>query len=146
MMHAKLIEKATKEQLGRFLLGELEALRSSNPDMHKELECGLYESIYGKHFCDWLYEEETAKMANEDGSSGAKWSLKDISDYAKSKGERFTCFNEYDLAYAMNMVYSDYYGSIPDTTDSYYKVATAFLNDKDAPEGKAYLYWRAMRE
>lgn len=45
----------------------------------------------------------------------------------------------------MNMVYSDYYGSIPDTAESYFKVAKAFLMDKDAPEGKAYRYYKAMR-
>lgn len=145
MMHEKLVDKATKEQLGKFLLSELGALKSSNPEAHKRLECELYESIYGKHFCDWLCEEEVAKMENEDGTRGGHWSQKEISDYAKSKGTRFSCFNEYDLAYAMNMVYSDYHGAVQDSAESYYRVAIAFLEDRDAPEGKAYLYWKAMR-
>lgn len=145
MMHTQLIEKATKEQLGKFLLGELEAVKTLNPKMHRDLECDLYESIYGCHFCDWLYDEAVSKMENQDGAKGAHWSQREIAEYAKSKGVRYSCFNEYDLAYAMNMAYSDYYGAVADNTETYFKVALAFLQDKDAPEGKAYLYWKAMR-
>lgn len=146
MMHTQLIEKASKEQLGKFLLGELEVLKTSNPEMHKNLECDLYESIHGKHFCDWLYEEAVSKMDNQDGTKGPHWSQRDIAEYAKSKGAKYLCFNEYDLAYAMNMAYSDYYGAVADNTETYYRIAMAFLEDKDAPEGKAYLYWKVMRE
>lgn len=44
----------------------------------------------------------------------------------------------------MNMLYSDYYGSVPDNVDTYFKMAKAFLEDKDAPEGKAFRYYKAM--
>ena len=43
-----------------------------------------------------------------------------------------------------NMLYSDYYGAVPDNVESYFKMAKAFLEDKDAPEGKAFRYYKAM--
>ena len=45
----------------------------------------------------------------------------------------------------MNMVYSDYYGSIPNDPVAYAKVAKKFIEDKDAPEGKALRYYSAMK-
>jgi hypothetical protein len=41
----------------------------------------------------------------------------------------------------MNMVYSDYYGAVPNEVANYVKLAEAFLHDKDAPKGKAFLYY-----
>ena len=46
----------------------------------------------------------------------------------------------------MNMLYSDYYGAVPDNVESYFKMAKAFLEDKDAPEGKAFRYYKAMHK
>lgn len=105
----------------------------------------IYEKEHGRHFGKELYEYAVAGMENEDGTKGPHWSVEEAANYAKAKGLSLTRFNEYDLAYAMNMVYSDYKGAIPDNTESYFRVARAFLEDKDAPEGKAYLYWKAMR-
>ena len=45
----------------------------------------------------------------------------------------------------MNMVYSDYYGVVDDSVGSYLKLAKKFLMDKDAPQGKAFKYYMAMR-
>lgn len=49
------------------------------------------------------------------------------------------------MAYVFNVMYSDYFGAVPNNVESYFKLANAFLEDKDAPEGKAYLYYKAMR-
>ena len=45
----------------------------------------------------------------------------------------------------MNMVSSDYYGSAPDEISSYVALARRFLNDRDAPPGKAFRYYMCMR-
>lgn len=45
----------------------------------------------------------------------------------------------------MNMVYSDYYGAIPNDTATYFKLAKKFIDDKDAKQGKALSYYLAMR-
>lgn len=84
-------------------------------------------------------------ISKREWTKGAHWSKEDITNYARTKGLSYSDFNEYDFAYAMNMVYSDYFGVIPDSTESYYKVAKAFIEDKDAPVGKAYLYYKAMK-
>lgn len=104
----------------------------------------IYEADHGHHFSEKLYKCATAKMVNEDGTIGPHWGVSEIENYAKGRGMTGGNYNEYDLAYVMNMIYSDYYGAVPDSTDNYFKLARAFLNDKDAPEGKAYLYWKAM--
>lgn len=46
----------------------------------------------------------------------------------------------------MNMIYSDYFGSVPNDTSVYSKMAYKFLEDKDAPEGKALHYYLAMKD
>lgn len=52
-------------------------------------------------------------------------------------------YNIYDLYYTLNMVRSDYYkdGQAP---QYYADLAFDFLEDKDAPEGKAKRYYLAM--
>ena len=37
------------------------------------------------------------------------------------------------------------YGTVTDNAETYYKMTKAFLEDKDAPEGKAYRYYLAMK-
>lgn len=52
-------------------------------------------------------------------------------------------YNIYDLYYVLNMERSDYYKA--DEAPQYYvERALDFLNDKDAPEGKAKRYYVAM--
>lgn len=84
-------------------------------------------------------------MVNEDGSFGGHWTLEQTTSVAKNNGVEFDHFNEYDWCYVMNMLYSDYYGSIPNETSVYLKMAKKFLDDKDAKDGKAYRYWLAMK-
>ncbi len=144
-MHTKLLEEATHEQLKSFLFDQFNELKDTMPKLYREMECELYEHIHGEHFSPWKYDWAVSELENEDGTRGAHWNVDDITAYAKSHGATYKNYNEYDMAYAMNMVYSDYYGSVPDNLESYFRVAKAFLEDKDAPEGKAWKYWKAMR-
>lgn len=144
-MHTRMIKDATHEQLKSFLLDQFDELKNSMPELYEEMECELYEHIYGPHFTDWKYDCAVSKLENADGSKGAHWKVSDVADYARSKGLSYKGFNEYDLAYVMNIMFSDYYGAVPDSTDSFFKLAVAFLEDKDAPEGKAWKYWKAMK-
>ena len=83
-------------------------------------------------------------MSNEDGTTGGHWSLEETDSIARNHGIEFRSINKYDWNYVMNMIYSDYYGAIPNELTSYVKVAKKFLQDKDAPEGKALKYYKAM--
>ena len=142
-----MVEDASHEQLKSFVIEQFDILKRSMPDLYKQMECELYQHIYGPHFTSWKYDYAVSELENQDGSKGAHWTVQQITDYAKSKGIRFDKnYNIYDFAYAMNMVYSDYYGSVTDTTDSYFMLAKAFIEDKDAPDGKAFLYYKAMKD
>ena len=145
-MHAKLIEEATHEQLKSFLYDQFDELKRTMPEIYRDMECELYEHIHGNHFTKWKYECAVSKLQNEDGTVGPHWPLEDIMAVAKSKGVAFDHFNEYDFAYVMNMLYSDYSAVLNGSVDTTVKMAKAFLDDKDGPDGKAFLYWKAMRK
>ena len=44
------------------------------------------------------------------------------------------------------MIYSDYYGAVPNELGTYVKMAVRFLNDKDAQKGKALNYYLSMKD
>ena len=140
-MHKHIIENASREQLADFLEDQLDRLKRVDNDLYREMEDDLYVSINGPHFNEWSYERAVDGMTNADGTTGAHWSKSDIVKYARQKGMDFRSeCEEYDFAYAMNMTYSDYYGSVPDSVETYFRIAKAFIDDADAPEGKAYVY------
>ena len=145
-MHRELIEKASDNQLKTFLIDEFDELKRSMPELYREMEDKLYEHVNGPHFTERKYNCAVSKMVNEDGTTGPHWKIEDISAVAKQKDVSFNGdFNLYDFAYVMNMMYSDY-SNVVSGHDMFVKMSLAFLNDKDAPKGKAYLYYKAMKE
>ena len=143
-MHKHLIEHASEEQLREFTKEALSMIKGTNPELFETLEKHLYSEMYGCHFSDWLLKKAVDKMQNEDGTTGPHWSVEQTTQVGKVNGVSFTNFNEYDLNYAMNMMYSDYYGVVNNDVSSYVKLAKKFLEDKDAPIGKAYKYYICM--
>lgn len=140
-MHKTLISKASEEQLREFVSDALSMLKETHYDIYEELELHLYKEIYGKHFSDWLLEKATKDMINEDGTYGPHWTVEETNAVARDINIIFKEYNEYDWNYVMNMVYSDYYGAVPNETSTYAKLAKKFLQDKDAKEGKALCYY-----
>ena len=57
----------------------------------------------------------------------------------------FDKFNEFDWYYALNMIYSDFAKTIGDNTSMYVLLAKDWIMDEDAPEGKDFKYWKAMK-
>jgi hypothetical protein len=145
IMHTKLLQHAGHEHLKEFLMDTFDELKKVDHEMYEELEEELYEKVYGCHFCDWLLEKATAHFHNEDGTMGPHWNVEQTTEVAKHEGISFTHFNMYDWNYVMNMIYSDFYGAMSDDVSSYVKMARKFLEDKDAPKGKAYHYYMAMK-
>ena len=145
-MHHKMLEEATHQQLKGFVADQFDRLKESMPKLYREMECELYEAIYGNHFTSWKYEWAVSKLENKDGTKGPHWTLEQISEYVKPRGIPTAAYNIYDFAYAMNVMYSDYFGTVPDNVDTYFKMAKAFIEDKDAPNGKAFRYYKAMCE
>lgn len=101
------------------------------------------------HFSEKAYYDAVGGMENEDGTRGAHYSLEEVKDIIgkQEKGKDFDMGsnNLFDYAFCLNMVYSDYYGSVEDKEENYIKLANAFIFDKDAGDGKALRYWLAMK-
>lgn len=144
-MHTKMLKDATDAQLREFIDDALKMIKETNHCLYEDLELYLYKEIYGCHFNEWMLDKALSKMINEDGSTGAHWNLTDTNNLAKQVGISFTNFNEYDWNYVLNMIYSDYYGSVNNDVSTYAKLARKFIEDKDAPEGKALKYYLAMK-
>lgn len=145
-MHNTLLRYASEKQLRDYLSEILSKLKDFDKEMYEELEWDFYKELYGCHFNEWLLEDATSHMVNEDGSRGPHWRVEQTNSVAKSLGVSFIDFNEYDFNYVMNMLYSDFYGCINSDTSTCGKMAKAFLEDKDAPKGKALKYYIAMKE
>lgn len=145
-MHSKIIEDANLEQLKDFAHYSLAMVERIDEDIYDDIELYLYKKVYGCHFTEWLLNKALKYMKNEDGTSGGHWTVEQTTMVARSNGITFDHFNEYDWNYVMNMIYSDYYGSVPNETSVYVKMARKFLEDKDAEEGKALRYYLAMKK
>lgn len=145
-MHKTLLTEASEAQVREFICDTLSMLKETHYDLYENLELHLYKKIHGCHFTDWLVEKATSKMINEDGSTGRHWSVEQTTSAARQSGVTFDKFNEYDWNYVMNMIYSDYYGAIPNETQAYIKLSKKFLEDKDAEEGKALKYYMTFKD
>lgn len=82
-----------------------------------------------------------------DGTKGCHWTLEQTQDVAKQRN--ITC-DPNDFWAVMNMMYSDYCQVAKrqsvDTPGFYADMAKAFLEDTDAADGKAYLYWDCIAD
>ena len=94
-------------------------------------------------------ERWTAHMENEDGSTGAHWTMEQTGQVAAIAGAHYEPWVWYA---ALNMMYSDYYAVAAkyglDRPEFYADLAKAFLNDKDAggPERKIAAYYHGIAE
>ena len=145
-MHEQLLKEISFEKLRSFMEKSFDEIKRKDYDMYEELELDLYKEMYGCHFSEWLLEKALCKMENADGSKGKHWTLADTTQVAKSSNVSFDGFNEYDWCYVMNMMYSDYCGVFGSDANTYVMLAKAFLEDDDAPKGKAFKYYYAMRK
>lgn len=96
--------------------------------------------------------EWKSKMQNADGSLGEHFDLQQIMSAAERLGIRFNDYSEKELCITANMLYSDYCEAlkavVPKEKEDlvYTKLAKAFLEDDDAPEGseKLALYYHCI--
>ena len=144
-MHKKILKDLSEQQLRDFVDETILMVRETNNELYEKLEIHLYKMAYGCHFNEWMLECATKNMTNEDGTIGPHWTVEQTNSVARQNGIQFDNFNEYDWNYVMNMVYSDYYGAVSNDLNAYVRLARKFLEDKDAPKGKALHYYLAMR-
>lgn len=124
----------------------LKDIKEVHPDKYKKIKEHFYIAINGYHFNDEMLNDIYKTMINDDGSTVPKWSIEETTQVARNNGLSFTSFNEYDWNYVMNMIYSDYCTVLGDNLISYVKMSHKFLDDKDAPEGKALRYAMCMKK
>lgn len=145
-MHHKMFDEVSESQLKDALIKVFDKISEMDPNLYEHLELIAYKAMHGCHFTAHTLDKALKRMTNEDGSSGGHWNLSQTNVLAHSNKIDFVIFNEYDFNYVMNMLYSDYYGYLnSNDTSTYIKLAKAFLYDKDAPEGKAFRYYLAMK-
>lgn len=118
------------------------------PDEVEELHCDLEMVIHGPHFTEYTAEKAVAEMKNDDNTVGAHWSLDETTAVAEAKGIDFETkrYNMYDWFYTMNMFYSDFFMLNRGDLTKVAEESVLWLDDKDAPEGKSYLYYKAMKK
>lgn len=109
--------------------------------MPEEFIKTMFEEEYGCHIVDKdMYDEAVSLLKwSDDRGSGAKWSVEDILKLANINF-REKDYYEYDYAYVVNMLWSDY-GHIFTETSYYLKMAKAYLEDPDymgKPDERAY--------
>lgn len=98
----------------------------------------------------------TRSLEGADGSHGEHFDKKQIADVAKTLGVKFDKYSHEELALVANMLYSDFCEAlrnyIPHDVEkeamAYTKMAQAWLEDPDAPEGseKLALYYYCVIE
>ena len=99
--------------------------------MPEEFVKTMFEEEYGCHIVNEdMYDEAVSLLKwSDDRCSGAKWSVEDILKLANINF-REKDYYEFDYAYVVNMLWSDY-GHIFTETSYYLKMAKAYLEDPD---------------
>lgn len=133
--------KALMEEWVSIFSDLLLEIKAENPKLEKMVINDLYVSLFGEHFNKENAEEAVAGMENEDGSLGEHWTVSETTRIANENRVTWDSFNEFDWYYTLNMIYSDYYKIFNDDIQTYIKLAKAWLNDIDVPEGKAWRYY-----
>lgn len=115
---------------------------------HKKYDGKDYKKeSYHEEFDRKSAEHWASKMRNEDGTTGAHWTMEQTTAVAKEHGVKFEYITDYCWFVTMNMVYSDYYAVAVkngcNTVAFYADMAKAFLFDKDAksPRDKISAYY-----
>lgn len=123
----KIFEAKMRED-SRFAERFIKKFRAQMPDIYAKT---MYEEEYGCHIVDIsVYEKAVSLLEWADGKGyGAKF---DVDDILKMSNIDFSNKNyyEYDYAYVVNMLYSDY-GHIITELSQLLKMAKAYLEDPD---------------
>ena len=116
------------------------------PETYSDVIEDIHIIVNGPYFDLESATKAVSELKNEDGTIGAKWTVAETSSVASSIGVTFEKFNMYDWHYALNSIYSDYSNVMGINQSVYFELAKAWINDKDAPVGKSFLYYKMMSD
>lgn len=136
-------EKESMESLEHILLKSLSYLKDHCEDLYDELSLDLYVLANG----ECITKDDAIKYVDNMKPVGTKWGYDQVMQVANQYGISFDSFSPQSLFWAMNMLYNDYHQVLGNEVGSYVKMARAFLNDEDAPDGdaKVFRYIRVMK-
>lgn len=138
----EIIYKASPDQLREVVEDWLHDVKRYDPEMHEELENDLYEKVNGPHFDRDQYDRAMNRRSYRNGK-GPRWTVEQVSDYARRNGDRFDQYNEYDLAYEMNAIYDDYSDTVGENPENYYRMARQKMDGRDGDTGRAWHDYRS---
>ena len=138
-----IIYKASPEQLREVIEDWLHDVKRYDPEMYQELENDLYEKVNGPHFDREQYDRAMSRRSYRNSKGGPRWTVEQVSDYARRQGDRFDRYNEYDLAYEMNAIYDDYSETLGENADNYYRMARQKIDGHDGSDGRAWMDYRS---
>jgi len=120
-------------------------LETSDSVKYWEVMHEIYFLINGPYFDEECAKYAVSEMANADGTVGEHWSIEETTAVAQQNGVTFAKFTAADWYFTLNMTYSDYCLVFGADTPVYISVAKAWILDADAPDGKAYKYWKMLK-
>lgn len=133
-----------EEELIHVMSKAMKELRVHDDDEYEEIVCELYEILHGEVLSDEICEHWVSHMVNKDGTIGEHWNLAETNQIAKQLGIVLSAITPHEWYATINMMYSDYYGSVSNDVTTYAKMAQDFLKDSDAKEGKLYRYYKSV--
>ncbi len=137
-------EKKIEEMLN-YICYALKELKEVDKESYENLKEKIYIVIYGYRLSDHLCKEWVEHMKNNDGTTGEHWTLEETNQVARQIGLSLGgSISECEWWAIMNMIYSDYYGCVPNDVNIYAKMSRAFIEDIDANEGKIYNYYKCI--
>lgn len=134
-------EPKVMEEWSEILEDLMEEVCFVDKDLYDKYWREFYLSVFGPHLTKECATYWVSEMHNEDGTKGQHWTIEQTTQVAKQYGVNFDKYNADEWYAVMNMIYSDFYGAIPNDVSVYVKMSQKWLNDKDVPEGKLFYYY-----
>ena len=147
----KEMEKLGSRKMSPEAAGRLAVYRDAYKALHMLCEEDMQPKGHGVHAADYkaitkeTAMEWTSRMQNEDGTTGPHWSMEQTEQVRKQRSIECDPLAFY---VTMNMMYSDYCRVAEkvgaSSLDFYAYMSKAFLDDKDAGEGKIGRYFSCV--
>lgn len=133
--------EAKEKEMMDIVFKAVKHVKHCDKKLYENIEMELYVLCYGYHLTDEICKEWVSHMENEDGTKGEHWNIDETNSVARQYKIDLDKCTHYEWYATLNMMYSDYYGSVSNDVNSYVRLAQAFLNDDDAKPHKLFNYY-----
>lgn len=127
-----------KEMFEKYENAEDYIIDMLSENISEDLVSKIEAEIMENNFSIEEVEKAVAGMKNVDGTEGEHWTIDQTNEvYDNEKLE----YNRCDWYYVLNMMRSDYFKLFGNDTNTYIKLAEAWLDDSDVSPFKAKRYY-----